>query len=204
MKVNIGFGPHTADDWVNVDASHKAWLAKHPAVADLLHRVGLLSEHDRDAAHEWSSDIRRIDVTNSLPFDTGSVEYIYSSHMLEHLTRAEALEFCRECHRVLEADGWIRLVVPDLRELAERYVADDLDFFENEDGPIADRFMKKNMFQDYHQWAYDAESLAYLLEEAGFDPDAIHERKYREGRVPDLDVVETHEPPKSVYVEAQK
>lgn len=204
MKVNVGCGPHTSPEWVNIDTSHKARLAKHPRVADILHRLGVISEHDWEAAHEWSDDILVHDITDKLPFDDASVEYLYSSHMLEHIPRYDALEFVRECHRVLEDDGWIRIVVPDLRELAERYVAGDTKFFANEEGPIADRFMQRNMFHDFHEWGYDAESLAALLAEGGFDQSAIHHRTYREGEVPNLDTIETHEPPKSVYVEAQK
>jgi predicted SAM-dependent methyltransferase len=187
-----------------MDASYKALLAKHPCVADVLHRVGVLSESDRDAAHEWSSDIVRHDVTDGLPFDRGAVDYLYSSHMLEHLEPDAAREFCEECYRVLADGGWVRIVVPDLEELAERYFAGDEAFFENETGPMADRFLQKSMLRDFHRWAYDAESLKHRLVQAGFDEAGVFKRSYGEGEVPDLDVVETHEPPKSVYVEARK
>ena len=58
-----------------------------------------------------------------MPFGPSTVDVIYSSHMLEHLTRSEARRFLLESKRVLRPGGRIRIVVPDLRGFAEAYIA---------------------------------------------------------------------------------
>jgi predicted SAM-dependent methyltransferase len=52
------------------------------------------------------------DVTRGLDFS--GVEAIYAEHFLEHLRIDQALAFLGECHRVLAADGWLRLSTPNL------------------------------------------------------------------------------------------
>ena len=66
--------------------------------------------------------IARIDLTQALPFDSNSVAVIYSSHVLEHLTRYQALFFLAECKRALCDGGILRLVVPDLEAIVRLYL----------------------------------------------------------------------------------
>jgi hypothetical protein len=47
---------------------------------------------------------------------------VYSSHFIEHLTRRDAHSFIRECFRVLEPGGLLRIVFPDLEALAREYL----------------------------------------------------------------------------------
>ncbi len=56
-------------------------------------------------------DIAR-DVTSGLPFS--GVELVYAEHFLEHLEVTGALDFLAEAHRVLAADGRLRLSTPNL------------------------------------------------------------------------------------------
>jgi predicted SAM-dependent methyltransferase len=60
-------------------------------------------------------DIRRRDVTKGLPFNDASVGYIYTSHMLEHLHKDDAIFVLKECYRVLKPKGVLRVLVPDLK-----------------------------------------------------------------------------------------
>jgi len=50
---------------------------------------------------------------DALPFDNGSINYIFSEHFLEHLFFDEALSLLKECHRILKPFGVIRTCVPD-------------------------------------------------------------------------------------------
>lgn len=59
---------------------------------------------------------------DGLPFPDKFADFIYSSHFLEHLERAKADKFVSECYRVLIHGGGIRVVVPDLENVAREYL----------------------------------------------------------------------------------
>jgi predicted SAM-dependent methyltransferase len=42
-----------------------------------------------------------LDVREKLPFLKDSVDFVYSEHFLEHLSRGEAINFLKEIYRVL-------------------------------------------------------------------------------------------------------
>lgn len=46
------------------------------------------------------------------PFDDSSVDFIYSSHALEHLTKYGFLHVISECYRVLKPNSQLKIVVP--------------------------------------------------------------------------------------------
>jgi SAM-dependent methyltransferase len=69
-----------------------------------------------------SAGIVACDVRRGLPFADGTFEACYSSHVLEHLTVAEAERLLREMHRVTRAGGIARVVVPDLERVARDYL----------------------------------------------------------------------------------
>ncbi len=70
-----------------------------------------------------------------------------------------------------------------------------------QDAPVnrAVRLIHKLVGGDSHQWLYDHSSIETLLREAGFSE--ITPRSYREGDVPDLDVVEHRE--RGLFIEAR-
>ena len=45
------------------------------------------------------------------------------SHLLEHMRRNEVTVFLMECYRVLKMNGIVRVVVPDLENIINRYIA---------------------------------------------------------------------------------
>lgn len=47
---------------------------------------------------------------------------VYHSHLLEHFSRHNALNFAQECYRVLKPGGIIRVAVPDLERIARMYL----------------------------------------------------------------------------------
>ena len=66
--------------------------------------------------------VRQLDVRQGLPLADGQADAVYSSHVLEHLSSAEADGFLRELWRVLAPGGVIRLVVPDLEAICRLYL----------------------------------------------------------------------------------
>jgi predicted SAM-dependent methyltransferase len=70
-----------------------------------------------------SKAIIQANLLNKLPLDSDSVSVVYSSHFLEHIPLSAVNGFLAECYRVLAPGGVIRLVLPDLENIANEYVS---------------------------------------------------------------------------------
>lgn len=93
VKVNLGCGNRFINDWINID-----FVSNYP-------------------------EVKQYDLRSGIPLDTGSAEIIYHSHILEHFNKQAAISFLKECFRVLKQGGILRVVVPDLEQLARQYLA---------------------------------------------------------------------------------
>ena len=210
-RLHLGCGVDVVPGWVNIDKSPSVLLSRAPSLRKALGRVGLLTP---EQARGFPPGAVRADVSKRIPAADASAEFAYSSHMIEHLSRWQALAFFRECRRVLRPGGVLRLATPDLEEMIRDYghnrsplLAEQptrADAFCAEYGAYSDppglvrRLVKKWLGGDSHQWLYDAESLTFLLRESGFAE--VTRWSYRKGTVPDLDLVEHRE--RSLFVEA--
>ena len=67
-------------------------------------------------------DVIAYDLNKPLPFEDESFDVVYHSHLLEHFPRSQAPVFIGECFRILRAGGIIRIVVPDLEQIARCYL----------------------------------------------------------------------------------
>lgn len=90
--INIGCGSTYHKDWINIDK------------------------------YSRSEIVIAYDITRGLPFETGSVDVCYSSHILEHLSKDDADSFIGEQKRVLKKNGILRIVVPDLEAVCRNYI----------------------------------------------------------------------------------
>jgi len=90
--LNLGCGSRYLPGWVNVD--------RCPA----------------------EPSVMAIDLRRGIPFPDDSFDFVYHSHLLEHFSKSEAGPFLRECLRVLRCGGVIRVVVPDLEQIARSYL----------------------------------------------------------------------------------
>ena len=63
------------------------------------------------------------DLRQPLPFADGRFDVVYHSHTLEHLEQREGERLLQECRRVLAPGGVLRVVVPDLEQIARAYLA---------------------------------------------------------------------------------
>lgn len=61
-------------------------------------------------------------LTQGIPFPDNSFDVVYHSHLLEHFPKAAAESFLSECCRVLRPQGILRVVVPDLEQIARTYL----------------------------------------------------------------------------------
>ncbi|MGE5197896.1 MAG: class I SAM-dependent methyltransferase, partial [Deltaproteobacteria bacterium] len=126
IKINIGSGPQGKPDWVNLDWGMLPILSKIPFSLSLLTALRVLP---KSYNQPWQSNPRLCDCRRCLPFKSESVDYIYSSHFVEHLMRYQALDLFNECKRILKPEGVMRISVPDLKIFTEKYLSRDLKFF---------------------------------------------------------------------------
>ena len=75
----------------------------------------------------------------SLPFDAGSFDAVWSSHNLEHLYAHEVPVALAEFLRVLKPGGQLFATMPDLQSVAEKVAEGNLTgvLYESPAGPIA-------------------------------------------------------------------
>jgi SAM-dependent methyltransferase len=57
-----------------------------------------------------------------IPFSENKFEVVYHSHVLEHFDKTNGALFLNECFRVLKSGGVLRVVVPDLEQIAKEYI----------------------------------------------------------------------------------
>ena len=62
------------------------------------------------------------DITKGLPFRDNEFHAVYHSHVLEHLQPADGEKLLDECFRVLRPGGVLRIVVPNLEQIATLYL----------------------------------------------------------------------------------
>jgi predicted SAM-dependent methyltransferase len=124
-----------------------------------------------------------MNITKKFPFQDNSVDAIYSSHTLEHLTYDEGGFVFRECFRVLKANGVIRIIVPDLYQLVNSYLKNT----ETSPNTAAMQMLKDSLFfeipiprslfgfikfyfrsKNNHAFLYDEQAMAHQLTMAGF------------------------------------
>jgi predicted SAM-dependent methyltransferase len=90
--LNLGCGNRFHRDWVNVD------FVSNDAL------------------------VREYDLRRGIPYSDNRFNGVYHSHVLEHFTKEQGSYFIKECYRVLKPEGIVRVVVPDLEQIARNYL----------------------------------------------------------------------------------
>jgi len=200
VKINLGTGLSVTTGWINVDVSLNAFFSKCPRLAlKIFYRISQSKKWY--SQKEYCNILRNHNfvchnVKYGIPFPDDSVDYIYSSHLLEHLFKEDARNFLKEAYRVLKKDGIVRICVPDLEYAISLYKKRDKEralyyFFSN----------CKSGYFSHHKYMYDFDLLRQFLEDAGFNN--IERFSYRKGKTPDIKLLDNR-PEETLYVEATK
>jgi len=141
-----------------------------------------------------SDYIYNIKSLKEMPFENNSVDYIFCSHILEHLYPNEIVFVLKEIYRVLKPTGIFRVTVPDFRLAMSIYICDkkqliDLDYPDKPKNlpPLGMAhltcwiydFTRKSVG---HKIGFDREYLSYFLRTVGFH--SIRDCKFDECSVP--------------------
>jgi|HubBroStandDraft_4_1064222.scaffolds.fasta_scaffold312750_1 predicted SAM-dependent methyltransferase len=143
-----------------------------------------------------------LDATKRLPFPDGSFRYVYGEQVIEHIPFADALSFLKECYRILEPGGRVRLATPNLLRIIELFNAQKtpvqervMDFeigrWQLSRIPTPETVTLNLMVRAWgHQFLYDPASLHAAFAAAGFKP--TFDFKAEESDDPALQHVEMH------------
>jgi SAM-dependent methyltransferase len=143
-----------------------------------------------------------LDASRPFPIESGTFDFVYSEHTIEHLTQLQGRLMLSECFRVLRPGGAIRMATPDLRRIItllepapSEFVRTYLEwstqmFLPWAPGPSG-VCVVNNFFRDWgHQFIYDEDTLRYQLGQAGFVE--IHACEYSKSETPEFRRVESH------------
>jgi predicted SAM-dependent methyltransferase len=120
-----------------------------------------------------------LDCTAPWPIPDGSVQYVYSDNVIEHIPLAAGRAMLEQAFRAMQPGGIIRVVTPDIRKHVELYLAGDASV----QSEVAEEYRGLGMvvehsidliripigsFGHHEGYVYDFEVLEHELKRAGF------------------------------------
>ena len=152
-KLHIGCGTHVLPGWLNADS-----YIQDPTLP-----------------------VCRFDAAQRFPFADETFAYVFSEHMIEHISYSAGRHMLSECLRVLRPGGVLRLSTPDLDFLLDLRRPDksplQLEYIRwaaetNTPGvpdPTNEVFLINNFVRDWgHTFIYDEKTLVQSLQATGF------------------------------------
>jgi len=130
----------------------------------------------------------RVDLRRPIPLEDNTCALLFTEHFVEHLSYPEGAEmFFRECYRVIEPGGQLKVSVPDTEWPLREYGTGQRDYLETCDQRnfhppecetemehINYHFRQRKRGQSYsgferHRFAYDFETMAKVIRAGGFE-----------------------------------
>lgn len=146
MKLNIGCGKQTWNDFYCVDAVQHA---KADRPVDLIHAFQFDGEQ----------------LVNPLPLADSVADELHNYHFIEHVYRWESPALLKEFRRLLKDGGRLIIECPDIKKAAQNLLSnakDQLCMW-----PLYGDPSHKDPYM-CHRWGYTPETLKALLKECGF------------------------------------
>lgn len=188
--VQYGAGNQAVPGWINFDASPTLRIQKIPLIGRLL-RSKLNCIFDDNVLYG--------DIVKGLPIKPESVDGLFCSHILEHLSHADFSLALDNSFKYLRKGGVFRIIVPDLEYYINRYKASLTSHSHDQRESAAIEFCKGTCFgmegsrstltqrlndafaNSGHRWMWDFFSLTKALSDHGF----INIKKFYSGDCPD-------------------
>lgn len=199
-KVNLGAGLAVAPGWVNIDGSLNSLVANLPKLFHIAayYFSGARNFYTKEQYCKILQENKFIhhDIRFGVPFHNATLDYIFSSHFLEHLYLKDAKQLINDCYRSLKVGGRIRISVPDLEHAFNLYKNG-----EGEKMLASYFFIDDDSFFAQHKYMYDYEILSSILSQAGFIN--INKSSYQHGDFPDVNLLDNRKE-ESLFIEASK
>ncbi|MER2265795.1 DUF6625 family protein [Methylobacterium oxalidis] len=154
FRLELGAGPNSKLGWLGTDLHARTSSSGAPIVA--------------------------LDATKPFMIPDESFDYVYTEHMIEHLSFPDGLNMLGECHRILRPGGVLRIVTPSLgfllkiispdrTPLEERYRYWSVTATIADPPAVTNALFLNNFVRAWgHQFIYDNETLRLALQLAGF------------------------------------
>ena len=167
--VQYGCGWSSPDEWQNFDSSPTLFYERIPILGKLYVRN----------EQRFPENVQYGNIVKGLPIAKESCDGLYCSHVLEHLALDELRIALRNSYNLLKKGGVFRLVLPDMKIMAKRYLEKndrdacmafirDIHMGEENRPRGFFSFLKSWFGASRHLWMWDFESLSLELENAGF------------------------------------
>jgi len=142
-----------------------------------------------------------VDVTRPLPFPNGEFTYVFTEHMIEHISFEQARRMLLEIHRTLASGGKLRVSTPDfdfflgmfrhgISSEEKRYMEWHIRTY-TPNRPVHPLSVMNTMFHRWgHKYLYNQETLSLLLRDCGFED--IVRCRTGESEDPELQNLESH------------
>lgn len=130
--------------------------------------------------YPYNKNIVFLDAASKFPFDDNTFDYIFTEHMIEHISYEKGICMLKECYRILKPGGVIRISTPDIQFLVDlfkiektvvqqSYIRWTIDKFMPKTNIYSETFVVNNFFHSFgHQFIYDFMTIKNILEKMGF------------------------------------
>jgi ubiquinone/menaquinone biosynthesis C-methylase UbiE len=158
--INLGCGSRINPAWLNVDFS------------------------------PVDKNVIKVDLLKNFPWEDNSFFAVYSSHVLEHFSRECGRKFLKECYRICQPQGIIRVVVPDLESIVSNYLLQLSKAKQN--SPLADLMYDWTMLEllDQVTRSYSGGEMARFIKTA--PKELWPQIELRIGKVGFLDILQSN------------
>ncbi len=169
--INFGCGLRVADKWKNYDASPTLWLQRLPVLGIIARQL---------ISPRFPASALYGDVVRGLPEVSETADWVYCSHVLEHMSLDDFRKSLNEVMRLLKPGGVFRGVLPDLEAEVQKYLLDSSDmacskFMEMTGLGIKSRsrglggILRGFLGHRQHLWMWDYKGLREELIRVGFN-----------------------------------
>ena len=184
-KYHLGCNKLLVKGWLNID-----FVAKNSFVEGEFYPLSGSSKSDYYFLN-WN-------LTNGLPAEKETLDFVYHSHFLEHLSYVDGLKIIGEIFSALKSGGRHRIVVPDLEKYCRSYLNRQDDFLMHYQKTLSVEQFKdyvtsgalfiSQLYEHGHKMGWDFETLCETLKKAGFKN--IERQEFSKGDFPDLEKLE--------------
>lgn len=158
------------------------------------------------ADHE-SYMFKQHDSTKPFPVRDGFVDLIFTSHMVEHLSKQDTMVFLKECYRMMKPGAHIRIAVPNVGLLMQQYIDHDLEYLKHISPAAEECACDIEKFSEValanHKQVIDACNLKMFLERAGFRDVSVSDPFHSRSDIMEKETIVSH-PTISLVMEATK